>query len=80
MLHDHQDKREESLVSVQDRPICWRCETKIEIEPVYAAPCDHDECPSAVFHGLCLMEWREERNRAEEAMRDFFRAMNERNL
>ena len=68
------------LVSVQERPICWRCEAKVEYDPVYAAPCDHESCPSAVFHGLCLMEWREERNRAEEALRDFFQSMNERNL
>ena len=67
-------------MTVQLRPICWKCAHRVEHDPVFAAPCDHDECPSAVFHGLCLMEWREERDRAMEAARDFFKMMQERNL
>ncbi len=65
-------------MTVQTRPVCWHCGERVEHDPIFAAPCDHDECPSAVFHGLCLMEWREHRNRLEEAARDFFRMMQER--
>jgi hypothetical protein len=51
-------------VSVQDRPVCFGCTQVVEHSPVYAAPCDHDRCPSVVFHGLCLMRWREARDEA----------------
>jgi hypothetical protein len=46
---------------MQDRPVCFRCKDVIEHSTVFEAPCgaDHDRCPSAAFHGLCLMEWRE---------------------
>jgi len=63
-------------VSVQERPVCWGCDERIEHSPVFAAPCDHDECPSAVFHGVCLMEWREHREQAIQAARRLFREMN----
>jgi hypothetical protein len=38
-----------------------RCDNIIEHSPVFEAPCGHDDCPSAVFHGICLMEWRDHR-------------------
>lgn len=45
---------------IQDRPVCYRCDLKIESDPVFAPPfCDDEECSSAVFHGICLMQWRE---------------------
>lgn len=47
---------------MQDRPVCFKCTTSIEHSPVWEAPCGHDRCPSAVFHGLCLMEFRDQRN------------------
>lgn len=46
---------------MQDRPICFKCRTLIDHSPVFEAPCGHDECSSAVFHGLCLMEFRDQR-------------------
>jgi hypothetical protein len=50
-------------VSLHERPICYQCDSPIEenAEILFAAPCDHDRCPSAVWHGLCLMQWREHR-------------------
>lgn len=50
---------------MQDRPICFKCHELIEHSEVYEAPCGHDTCPSAVFHGICLMEFREQRESAE---------------
>lgn len=47
---------------MQDRPRCFGCSDVVEYDPLYEAPCGHDDCPSAVFHGLCLMEWREKRH------------------
>ena len=46
---------------MQDRAVCFMCHYQIDHDPVFCAPCDHAECPSGVFHGLCLMEWREHR-------------------
>lgn len=46
---------------MQDRPICFKCTTQVDNSPVYEAPCGHDRCSSVVFHGICLMEWREHR-------------------
>lgn len=48
---------------MQDRPVCFRCDEEIKTngEIVFEAPCGHDKCSSAVFHGLCLMDWREHR-------------------
>ena len=46
---------------MQERPICFECSEAIEHSPVFEAPCGHDRCKSAVFHGVCLMEYRERR-------------------
>ena len=52
-------------------PVCFQCERPIEYDPIYAAPfCDHDECGSAVFHGICLMEWRERRDTVRQQATD----------
>jgi hypothetical protein len=59
-------------VSIQDRPVCWGCDELIEHSAVFAAPCDHPEHSSAVWHGLCLMEWRENREKRQQAMQRFF--------
>lgn len=48
---------------LHDRPRCWGCQEPVEYDPLFASPCDHERCPSAVFHGLCLMEWREYREK-----------------
>lgn len=55
-------------------PLCFHCIEPIESMPVFESPCGHDECPSAVFHGLCLMEYREH-GRAN--MRKFSRYVHE---
>lgn len=55
---------------MQRRPVCFYCSTTIEYDPIFAAPCDHQECSSAVWHPLCLMDWRERR---EEAVKMFAR-------
>jgi hypothetical protein len=60
-------------MSIQSRPICFGCDERIEHDPLFEAPCGHDGCSSAVFHGLCLMEWRERRQQWEEARRIFWR-------
>lgn len=49
---------------MQDRPICFKCTEVIEHSPIYEAPCGHDTCKSAVFHGLCLMEFRDRREQS----------------
>lgn len=46
---------------MQDRPVCFKCRELIEHSPIFEAPCGHATCPSAVFHGLCLMEYRDHR-------------------
>jgi hypothetical protein len=49
---------------IQQQPFCFGCEAKVERleEAVFAPPwCDHEDCSSAVFHGICLMSWRERR-------------------
>ena len=50
---------------VQDTPICFDCHEPVDSSLVFEAPCGHDGCPSAVFHGLCLMRWRELRQEVE---------------
>lgn len=48
---------------IQSVPRCFLCSERIEHDPVFAPPtCDHEEHSSAVFHGICLMEWRERRD------------------
>jgi len=53
---------------MQDRPICFQCDKAVETnaEMIFEAPCGHDGCSSAVFHPLCLMEWRERREQIME--------------
>lgn len=46
---------------MQDRPMCWVCPHPVD-DPVFEAPCGHDGCSSVVFHGICLMRWRETRD------------------
>lgn len=55
---------------MQRRAVCFFCSTEIDHDPIFAAPCDHEDCSSAVFHGICLMDWRERR---EEAVKMFAR-------
>lgn len=62
---------------MQDRPVCLRCDKRIDHDPVFEAPCGHDRCPSAVFHGLCLMEWREARDQFIQRLRKRFEQIGE---
>jgi hypothetical protein len=59
------------MPGLQDRPICWSCTNAIEHSWVYAAPCGHEDCPSVVWHGLCLMEFRENREHQQQQMAKF---------
>jgi hypothetical protein len=52
-----------------DRPVCFWCAWNerplserlvAASDAVFEALCGHDGCPSAVFHGICLMEFRED--------------------
>lgn len=54
---------------IQEVPVCFTCEQDIETGAVFEAPCGHPRCGSVVFHGLCLMEWREHRQRIEETIK-----------
>lgn len=51
---------------IHERPFCAlpECGKVIEYDPVYAPLCqcpvgDSETHPSMVWHGLCLMKWRE---------------------
>ena len=52
-------------------PLCFGCTEAVDTDPVYEAVCGHDDCPSAVFHPLCLMEWREHREKAMKVIKSF---------
>lgn len=47
---------------MQQRAVCFECDGEIEHSPIFEAPCGHQGCPSGVFHGTCLMNWREKRD------------------
>lgn len=47
---------------MQDRAVCFLCAERIDHSPMFAAPCDHPDCPSVCWHGIHLMEWREHRD------------------
>lgn len=52
-------------------PICWDCEKEVSDDPIFESICGHEDCPSAVFHGLCLMRWREQREIANRIVKAF---------
>lgn len=58
---------------LQERPICFfpGCVEAIEHDVVYEAACGHPECPSATFHPLCLMKWREHKENMEREIKRF---------
>jgi hypothetical protein len=55
---------------MQDRPVCFSCEEPIKTnaEMVFESLCGCDHHPSAVFHGICLFDWRDTRRSIEEQM------------
>lgn len=54
---------------MQSQPRCHQCAEQVE-DPIFEAPCGHDECPSVVFHGACLMEWRESQVEVQTMIRE----------
>lgn len=54
---------------IQTKPFCFDCDTPVAslADAVFAPPwCDHEDCASAVFHGVCLMRWRERRDQVHQ--------------
>lgn len=47
---------------MQELPRCFGCQDVIEHDPIFEPPCgqEHQCCPSAVWHPLCLMRHRED--------------------
>lgn len=67
-------------MSVQERPRCFGCAERVEYDPIFASPCDHERCRSAVWHGLCLMSWRETREQIEAELKRWLREHTENDL
>jgi hypothetical protein len=62
---------------MQEIPRCYGCQEQVEHDPVYEAPCGHQEHPSCVFHPLCLMRWREARDEIKRQIRQWFSSEHE---
>lgn len=64
---------------MQDHPICFQCDRPIRDNPdiVFESPCGHDKCSSAVFHTVCLFDWREKRLRMMKEMEHDAREMSQ---
>jgi hypothetical protein len=60
---------------MRDRPQCW-CGEVVDTDPVYEALCGHDDCPSLVWHPLCLMNWREHRVAIEKEIKAYIQRHN----
>lgn len=62
---------------IHELPICFDCETRISClaDAVFASPFyDEDpHAPTACFHGICLMRWRERRDTVLERVAQHFR-------
>lgn len=54
-------------MAMQEVPRCFVCLTPVDHDPIFEAPCGHDRGASAVFHPLCLMKFREDRELARQA-------------
>lgn len=59
---------------MRDRPICFHCREVVEHSPVFEAPCGHDQCASASWHGLCLMSWREHLQETAKGVEEMWKA------
>ena len=57
---------------IQERPVCFDCEKRIDSNDfVFAPPFSDDPTDeSAVFHPLCLMRWRERREELQARYRE----------
>lgn len=47
------------------------CTKQVEHDPIFEAVCGHEHGASAVFHPLCLMKWREDRDLAFRRAREY---------
>lgn len=56
---------------IQEVPRCFMCTEPVEHDPVFEAPCGHEDAASGVFHPLCLMKWRENRDLAVKRAREY---------
>ena len=65
--------------AIQDRPVCFDCDEVIQTnaEILFEAPCGHLSCSSAVFHPLCLMNWRDKRSAVFERIQRIIAAAQE---
>lgn len=63
---------------MQEVPRCFACAEPVEHDPIFEAPCGHEDGASAVFHPLCLMKWREHRDMAVKRMREYGQALQRR--
>ena len=59
------------MSALHDRPRCYGCRRTVDNDPLFAAPCGHEDCASAVWHGLCLMEHREHWGKRLASLRRF---------
>lgn len=69
---------------IHSKPRCFECGDSVSpadliFAPVCGSTSEHDKCGSAVWHGLCLMKWRErmvlieaQHERIQEGLREFF--------
>lgn len=64
---------------MQDRPVCFSCHEKVETnaEMVFESLCGCDDHPSAVFHAICLFDWRDTRRSIQERINEFRAAWRE---
>lgn len=60
-------------MTLQEQPVCFfpPCGDKVDHDPVFEAPCGHQDHPSAVFHPMCLMAWREFKEDMEREIKRF---------
>ena len=57
-------------------PLCPGCTEEVDTDPIYEAACGHDDtCITLVWHGLCLMEWREHRENIKGQLEQLFSEM-----
>lgn len=58
----------------QEKPVCSACAEEItdtEVSLVFDSLCGHAECPSACWHPICLMEFREWRDAHQKKLREW---------
>ena len=56
---------------IHERPLCFAGDGVVTHDPIFAPVCGHEDCPSAVWHPLCLMSFRENSERQRQDMARF---------